>query len=701
MRLRGLAVTTALVGLALAACDPSSLTEARDQLQRGGDRLVRFSLPVTVTNLEIADFVPEEDTVTTPSGLLGLRMESQVLTVDVGDEIEFDDINFDNFSFDYGQVLATDTATSVSFQQNLVAPSSELVALTTPAGSRILEASILGGFVVRDIQNNTACDATINTLVTDSIGTVVAAFPPTVVGAGASLVDSIPVIGVDEQGLLTISPAGTNFGACMPAGGTFLDTDVRVGPFVLDEADLQNINEPFSDTYSPLESEDRLLAVDTVVATGQFAVSFQNRLPIPIDVNIELQGVFRNGTNASGGTTVPAAPGDGSQVSAMIVIPLAGDTMLTDMIQAVVSGVAASPAATFTPITTGAGVEATALGSITADAIAGTLDPDSTPELSFDIEAIEEVDASELDFGDFEDAVRQSSLNDVTANLDFLNGADAPLQLQNLQIGVALLDGTGDVVRDTSGAVVFETDSLNQPLIVTVLEAGDTIIPIARSSSTQLDVQLSTVFDRIIELALDDIPVALVATGRAVVGDGAPARIESDQQVEVSFDLTVGLDFTIGAAGVSFDVTEITDGLDLDADDSDELASRVVTATLTSEVTNGTPFGLEVDIAFVAGNLGEDADVFGTPGAVELETVTVDAATVGPDGVVTSAAIDVTDISISGEQSRPLLQDEVTSTVRIRLLPGTGGGGRTAVRPDDRVAVRANAVIEIRAGGAQ
>ena len=701
MRLKGLAVSTALAGIALAACDPGSLTEARDQLQRGGERLVRFSIPVTVTNLEIADFVPEEDTVTTPSGLLGLRIESQVLTVDVGDEIQFDDINFDQFTFDYGQVLVTDTAAMATFQQNLAAPSAVDVPLTTPAGSPIVEASILGGFVVRNVQNNTACDATLNTTVVDSTGSALMAFPPTAVGAGTSLVDSLPVAGVDVEGFLTVSTAGTNFGVCVPAGGTFLDTDVRTGPFVLDQAELENINEPFSDTYSPLASENRLLAVDTVVATGQFSVSFQNRLPIPIDVSIELQGVFRNGTNASGGTTVPAAPGDGSQVSAAIIIPLAGDTMLTDMIQAVVTGVAAAPSATFTPITTGSGVEATALGSLNADLIAGALDPDSTPELSFDIEAIEEVDASELDFGDFEDAVRQSSLNDVFADLDFNNGSDAPLQLQNLQIGVALVDGMGDVVRDTSGAVVFETDSLGQPLIVTVLEAGDTIIQIDRASSTQLDAQLSTVFDRIIELALNDTPVALVATGRAVVGDGAPARIQSDQQVDVSFDLTVGLDFTIGAAGVVFDVTEITEGLDFDAQDSDELVSRVATATLTSQVTNGTPFGLEVDIAFVSGDLGEDADVFGSPGAVELETVTVEAATVGTDGIVTAPVTDVTDISISGEQSRPLLQQEVTSTVRIRLLPGTGGGGRTAVRPDDRVAVRANAVIEIRAGGAQ
>ena len=107
-----------------------------------------------------------------------------------------------------------------------------------------------------------------------------------------------------------------------------------------------------------------------------------------------------------------------------------------------------------------------------------------------------------------------------------------------------------------------------------------------------------------------------------------------------------------------------------------------------------------VEVAFVEGSAGVDVDVFQRADAVVLTPVTVAAPTVDAQGIVTTPTSSQVSVPLKGAEIRQVLGDSVTTSIRITLLPGSGGGGRAAVRSTDEIILSIFAEAEI-VGGSQ
>ncbi len=344
-------------------------------------------------------------------------------------------------------------------------------------------------------------------------------------------------------------------------------------------------------------------------------------------------------------------------------------------------------------VTTSSGLVGVTVEAVTVNALILLL----SPGLSVPVESSQEVDNDAFVFDEFEDVIRDATINDVTASLILTNTADIPVVLESgFVLGAAQINPlTGDVVRDIlTGDPVFEVDGAGVPIFIPVVDPGMTTLSIGRLTTTTVELDVSPLADRVVKLALDDIRVALVMTGTATAGPGTPGNIV----VQVAVGFVVGLDLTLPASGVTFSVSEVESGGELDPVDADAVAEKLVSATITNEVINGTPFGMVVEFAYVAGDRGDTTDVFLEPDRVVLNTVSVDAPNVDANGLVTQPISDATVLTINSAQVRGLLGDSITTTVRIRLLPGSGGGGRGAVRATDDIVIRARAEIELRGG---
>src|SRR5574341_308897 len=81
-----------------AGCEPASITEARNQLGRGPLRIVQFTIPVAQDTVTVGELLcPSSstapcDTVTTPQGLMGIKIDSQTVGVGVGNQLRFDNV---------------------------------------------------------------------------------------------------------------------------------------------------------------------------------------------------------------------------------------------------------------------------------------------------------------------------------------------------------------------------------------------------------------------------------------------------------------------------------------------------------------------------------------------------------------------------------------------------------------------------------
>jgi hypothetical protein len=213
-------------------------------------------------------------------------------------------------------------------------------------------------------------------------------------------------------------------------------------------------------------------------------------------------------------------------------------------------------------------------------------------------------------------------------------------------------------------------------------------------------VQAAPLVDRITHLLLADDRVAFVASGTAEASDGSSGRIVLGDSVKVGYDVVVGLDFTIPLAGIEFDVpNEVSRGVDLDSAEVDNIVDRIVSVGGMARVENFTAFGVEVRAAFVPDSLADSVDVFIQPGGFALDPIVVSGPAVDANGVPQGFTIDSVAVSITSQEARVLLGDSFTAGIRIRLLPGTGGGGRGVIRPNDKIVVSASITIQVERGG--
>lgn len=682
------AIPAALVPLlAVSACEPASVSEARDQLGRGGERTVDYLLPVTFDSLTIDTFLPEDRVTISSSGLAGVLLSPESTSVAVGDRLRFEGVTFDAFVFSYDQMLTTN-------EVGQIAPTT--VTFATPDGSAVTEGTVDTGWVVRTVTNTTDCDATAGLTLTDATGATLASFPDEAVPARGDLTDSVSTAGDTFEESITATPS-VDFLPCMSSTDS-VTTEVTFRPMQLASVTLENVNETFTETYEPLQSEDRLQAVDTVVVEeGTFRATVQNRLPTDVQVDLTLEGTSRGGAPLTTSTVVPAAPGDGSLTGRVVEFDLAGVTLLPAVVRALVDGVAAASAVTVTPLTTTDAILVDGDGEFQASALAGPLDPTRTPELTVAVENAEEFDRASVDFGDFEDAVRDATLNEAEAVVRLINTSQVPVVLTGFTLGVVELDAAGDIPRDGNGDPLYETDDAGQPILVPVTEVGDTVFRLARQETDTTVLGIALLADRLVTLVLNDRRGAVVAAGTAVLGDGEASRVTLDDAVDVRLDMTVGLDVTIPDTGVTISRNTVFDGVGLDEADARQIEERVVAASVFSRVVNGSAFAVEVDIGFVGGDLG-DADVFGQADAIVLAPVAVGAPVVDAQGRVVEPTSDSVTIALTGSEIGVLLRGVVTATARVRILPSDGTAGRGAIRIDDPVVVNARAELRVRSG---
>jgi hypothetical protein len=705
-----------LVGLALGtwACEPAGVTEAREQLGRGGERTFVLTIPVAAETLTVDSLLSDldVDVDTLAGGLLGISIEPETISVAVGENLRFDNLGFDPFSFSFDQMLRTEeVSTSVAVSVSAPAPGPSAAALqqagdiefTTPDGSQITSATVDTGTVVRTLSNSSSCDAFVKMALVDEDGDTLVFFDSTEVQSGGSVTDSTRTDGIQVDGFVNVELDAGPVGLCVPASGDAVSGDVTFLPMTLASVGLQNVNEDFTETYDALASETRIQAIDTIVVdSGGYDITAQNRLPIAISVDLTLNGIERPlGTPLTGTLNLPAAPGDGSTTTATLNFDFAGVTIIPSQVVISVTGTATADTATITPTVANDAVAVDGTGTLQIGALRGSLDPTKTPELNIAIEEATELPLANLELGDFEDVVRDATLNTVQIALIVDNQADVPVVLSNFELGAVRIDTlTGEPLRDpNTNELVFEADSATgQPLLVDttlILNRADTTLVLLENDETV------ALINRVIDLMLDSVRVALVGSGTVVVGDGTQAGITSADTMSLALGLSVGVDFTIPASGVTFETNTVQDGLNSDStfgqDDLDDLVSRIDSASITLAVLNGTPFQVEAVIAIVGDSLADTVDVFAEPGRILLDTVVVQAPDVDSAGLVIQPATSTATVSLTGEEIGVLLGAKFTAGLKVILKPPSGGRG--AVRGSDQVIVEASARVQIRTGG--
>ncbi len=562
------------------ACEPGSLTEARDQIGRGGARVIEYVIPVLVDSVQAQDFVDTLETTsdldTTSTGLLAIRSDPESLSVEVGDELRFENVQFDLFT-----------------------------------------------------------------------GDVVIANPNIPVGTTITL----PTV-----------------------------------------------------SYPALTGDTILEGIDTLlVESGTLVITTGNRLPATVSYTLAVDGFFgAGGSPISASGTLPASP-TGAYVYGVLNFDLAGVRVVPAAAAVQISGTATTTASPIDPaLGTAAVTQIGSIATIEIQTIVGPLDPANSPELVIDVEKPREFLRDDFDFGDFEDAAEASTLNDAVVEMLVENSSGAPALLSDFAMGVVTLNPDGSIPRDPSGDPVYEVDPQGQPILIPVTDPGQTTLTLGRGASKTVSLQGAPLVDRLFHLLLDDERAAIVTAGTVAVGDGGLSRIDRTDTLGVVFDVTVAFDLTVPDTGVVISRFSDNEGLDLDSREADSLISRIVSPVeFTAILANGVPFGTEIDIAFVSGLLPEDTDVFAEPDAVIVPRVTIGCPTVDQQGRVSQVVNDTVVVQLSNNDVRELLDEYFSAQARIRLLPGTGGGGRSVVQATDVVSIKSRVHIQIRAGKSQ
>lgn len=316
-----------------------------------------------------------------------------------------------------------------------------------------------------------------------------------------------------------------------------------------------------------------------------------------------------------------------------------------------------------------------------------------------DFEESTRVDPASVDFAELDDAIRAATLNASRARLGAHNTAVAPVDVTGT-VGVVELDGDGNIPRDGLGNPVYQTDADGNAILVAIAAPGESALPVPAADSTVVVLEVSRLLDHSVHMVLDGRDAAFVAEGTVSLAGGSPTDIRLDDELRMALLPVVLLDLTIPDTGVVVRVNTLQNGLDFDSANAAQVVERLIRAAVTSHVVNQAPFGLEVDVAYAAGDRGDLTDIFALPDAVVLSRISVPRPTVDALGRATSATEATVAVEIAGEQVRALLGAEFTVGIRARLVPGSGGAGRGAVQGTDRIELVTRATIEVRTGGA-
>lgn len=237
------AVTAAFQG-----CEPSTVTEAREQLGRNPG-VVSFVVPIADTTYLVSDLLASAaDTITTASGLLGVRVQADTV---------------DAFSY-VGQLTTRDTSTTVAFPSPGVsgAPGApggpvDTLRFESTQGSPVTAAVIGSGFVSRASTNTTGCTSEVTVSLTDSTGASVLAFGPDTLFDGTSRSDVLSVAGRSMRGYLVIATGAVFLGGCVPNPAGSVASDIDVSALTLSSVSLVASNETITvDGFAALDADE-------------------------------------------------------------------------------------------------------------------------------------------------------------------------------------------------------------------------------------------------------------------------------------------------------------------------------------------------------------------------------------------------------------------------------------------------------------
>lgn len=714
----------ALVGLVsfAAACEPDSITEAREILQSDGADTLVLTLPLLTDSVLLVDVVEESDTASTGSGAFGIRAQRQSLEVGIADALSFEGIAFDAFSLGYGGLLQTgQVSESFTVSVGAIPPApvmetgaarteapartpeaappfgSQTVRFETGGGASVVAAEIASGFVVRTVQNTTTCDLSTAVDLRDSNGTAIASFPPLSVAAGVTTVDSVDLSGVvlDDEVEPDVSATVTSCTG-LPSGDLTVGFTFR--PLSLASVTLAGIDETFSGGYAPLDA--RFDPIDTLaIDGGQLLLDVTSRVPLDLALSLQVDGLLENGAPLTRTIDIPAAPPSGT-VAAVIDLMVAGTTLIPADAFVQVTARATADTAVVTPGIINQAAEIAGAGRLDVASVVGTLDPLVTPELSQPVDVQEAVLPSDVDFGDLEDAAGNVEILDAEVSFSIDNGLGLALSLDTVRIGVARTDASGTALRNGDGSYALEEDDVGQAILVPIAPPGTDALAVPGQARVEGRRQAAALIDRIVELLLDDETVALVATGGVSLGDGTPARVQSTDSVSIALDLVVGFDVVLPDSGLVFDVTESFEGAGLEPEDRRQVEARLIDAAIVADVVSDLPLRLTAEIVLVPRPVPEPEDPFAAADRIEVGTVLIPSASVDPaTGASTDPAVDSIRVVLTGSEVSAVLGDSAAVGVRFRVQGDAAAGGRARMRTDDRVGIRLRSVIRALLGG--
>ena len=295
--------------------------------------------------------------------------------------------------------------------------------------------------------------------------------------------------------------------------------------------------------------------------------------------------------------------------------------------------------------------------------------------------------------------IKNARLNDARIALTVRNTSQAPFVLTSFALGVVKLTPSGLIPRDGSNNPIYQTDSLGV-ILVGVTDPGAATLTVGRGQTKTVTLQAARLVDRLVDSLLSNRRMAVIGAGTVRVGDALPSSISRADSANLNVAVSVALDFTIPAAGVTFDTTSNADGPGLNSAKLNDVTDHLISASARLIVTNGTPFGVEVRTALVPDTLrpGESVDsVFRRTDRVEIGPVQLSGSPVDAQGRVTTAIRDTADVTLTAQQVRVVLGEGFGSGMRIRLLAGPTGRG--AIRASDRIILHARASVRFRTGG--
>jgi hypothetical protein len=308
-------------------------------------------------------------------------------------------------------------------------------------------------------------------------------------------------------------------------------------------------------------------------------------------------------------------------------------------------------------------------------------------------EIVQNKDLDQLDFGDIEDVVRAVDFNDARLRVSVSNTADIEAVLVDFTLAVAELDAVGQLPLPP----VFEPQG--SPILLQIVEPGTNSLSIPANSDTSFTIQGAPLVNLLVHMVLDGRRTGLVGAG-VLTTNATAGQILGSDVISVETELVAVLDFTVPDTGVVFTINTTQDGLSFDSDEAEALIERLERAELSTDVSNNLPFGLELDIAFAPGDLGDD-DVFANPDAVIVATITVDTSVVSVVGQLVNGQSTMALVTLVGSEALALLQDRFTASVRVRVLGAATSGRRGVVRAGATVPIRSEARIELRLGASQ